>query len=157
MRNFTSAVCRLSSVEDDALGEELRVVWELEPGTSVLERAAMPVLTGFDDPLQLDAFLNAVRWGGEVVLIGFLTTDNPGIDYFHLKNSGATVRSIGVGDRGVRRVTQHLPGGRIQTGELPSASAFRQPADRPQNRPDPALDQIARLAGLGQAPGYDRH
>ena len=35
--------------------------------------------------------------------------------------------------------------------------AFRQPADRPQNRPDPALDQIARLAGLGQAPGYDRH
>ena len=29
----------LSSVEDDALGEELRVVWELEPGKSVLERA----------------------------------------------------------------------------------------------------------------------
>lgn len=26
-------------------------------------------------------------------------------------------------------------------------------ADRPQNRPDPALEQIARLAGLGQAPG----
>lgn len=53
----------MSSVEDDALGEELRVVWELEPGTSVLERASMPELTGFDDPLQLDAFLNAVRWG----------------------------------------------------------------------------------------------
>lgn len=37
--------------------------------------------------------------------------------------------------------------------------AFRQhqPADRPQNRPDPALDQIARLAGLGQTSGYDRH
>jgi hypothetical protein len=26
----------LSSIEDDALGEELQVVWELEPGTSVL-------------------------------------------------------------------------------------------------------------------------
>lgn len=53
----------MSSVEDDALGEELRVVWELEPGASVLERASMPELTGFDAPPQLDAFLNAVRWG----------------------------------------------------------------------------------------------
>ena len=53
----------LSSVEDDALGEELRVVWELEPGKSVLERASMPELTGFDEPARLDAFLNAVRWG----------------------------------------------------------------------------------------------
>ena len=43
--------------------------------------------------------LAAVRWGGEVVLIGFLTTDNPGLDYFQIKNSGATIRSIGVGDR----------------------------------------------------------
>lgn len=53
----------LSSVEDDALGEELRVVWELEPGGAILERASMPELTGFDDPKRLDAFLNAVRWG----------------------------------------------------------------------------------------------
>jgi superfamily II DNA or RNA helicase len=53
----------MSSVEDDALGEELRVVWELEPGTAVLERASMPELTGFDEPAKLTAFLNAVRWG----------------------------------------------------------------------------------------------
>lgn len=53
----------LSSVEDDALGEELQVVWELEPGAAILERASMPELTGFDDPARLDAFLNAVRWG----------------------------------------------------------------------------------------------
>lgn len=53
----------MSSVEDDGLGEELRVVWELEPGRSVLERASMPEFTGFDDPAKLDAFLNAVRWG----------------------------------------------------------------------------------------------
>lgn len=52
----------MSSVEDDALGEELRVVWELEPGAAILERASMPELTGFDDPKRLDAFLNAVRW-----------------------------------------------------------------------------------------------
>ncbi len=50
-------------------------------------------------PATVNESLYAVRWGGEVVLIGFLTTDNPGIDYFHLKASGATVRSIGAGDR----------------------------------------------------------
>ncbi len=32
-------------------------------------------------------------------MIGFLTKENPGIDYFVLKGSGATVRSIAVGDR----------------------------------------------------------
>ncbi len=53
----------LSSVEDDALGEELQVVWELEPGARVLEKAALPQPTGFDDPRRLDAFLDAVRWG----------------------------------------------------------------------------------------------
>jgi superfamily II DNA/RNA helicase len=53
----------LSSVEDDALGEELQVVWELEPGARVLEKVALPELSGFDEPRRLDAFLDAVRWG----------------------------------------------------------------------------------------------
>ena len=50
-------------------------------------------------PATVTQSLTAVRWGGEVVLIGFLSQDNPGIDYFHLKGSGAIVRAIGVGDR----------------------------------------------------------
>lgn len=55
---------KLSSVEDDAFGEEMDLFWELEPGTSVRERtAALPEPTGFDPPLVLAAFLNAVRWG----------------------------------------------------------------------------------------------
>lgn len=54
----------LSSIEDDALGEELQVVWELEPSARVLEKVALPEHTGFDDPKRLDCFLNAVRWGG---------------------------------------------------------------------------------------------
>lgn len=48
----------LSSVEDDALGEELQVVWELEPGARVLEKAALPEPSGFDEPRRLDAFLD---------------------------------------------------------------------------------------------------
>src|SRR5947208_15682302 len=53
----------LASIEDDALGEELQVFWELEPGARVLEKAALPEAGGFDDPERLDAFLDAVRWG----------------------------------------------------------------------------------------------
>ncbi len=53
----------LSSVEDDGLGEELEVLWEVEPGAKVFERAALPKPDGFDEPGRLDAFLHAVRWG----------------------------------------------------------------------------------------------
>ena len=53
----------LSSVEDDGLGEELQVIWELEPGARVIEKVALPDPTGFDPPDRLDAFLDAVRWG----------------------------------------------------------------------------------------------
>ena len=53
----------LASVEDDDLGEELQVIWEVEPGVKVTERNALPVPIGFDAPERLDTFLNAVRWG----------------------------------------------------------------------------------------------
>ena len=53
----------LTSVEDDGLGEELQVLWEIEVGTHVTEKAALPAPTSFDDPRRLDAFLDAVRWG----------------------------------------------------------------------------------------------
>ncbi|MGO9113490.1 MAG: hypothetical protein ACLP9L_30025 [Thermoguttaceae bacterium] len=53
----------LASVEDDALGEELQVIWKLEPGAAVIEDVPLPEPTGFDAPDRLDAFLDAVRWG----------------------------------------------------------------------------------------------
>lgn len=53
----------LTSVEDDALGEELQVVWEIEPGARPIERGGLPRPDGFDDPRRLQAFLHAVRWG----------------------------------------------------------------------------------------------
>ncbi len=53
----------LTCIEDDALGEELRVIWELELGARVRERSTLPEPTGFDEPKRLDAFLDAVRWG----------------------------------------------------------------------------------------------
>lgn len=33
---------QLSSVEDDGLGDELSVIWEIEPGTRILETANLP-------------------------------------------------------------------------------------------------------------------
>jgi superfamily II DNA or RNA helicase len=53
----------LSSVEDEGLGEELEVVWELEVGAICREKAALPALHNFDPPKVFDAFLDAVRWG----------------------------------------------------------------------------------------------
>jgi SNF2 family DNA or RNA helicase len=53
----------LTSVEDDALGEDLQVIWEIEPGARITEKNALPAPIGFDTPHRLDTFLNAVRWG----------------------------------------------------------------------------------------------
>ena len=43
--------------------------------------------------------LRAVAPGGEVVSIGYLSTENPGIDFFALKRSSASFRNVTVGDR----------------------------------------------------------
>lgn len=53
----------LSSIDEDGLGEELEVIWEIEPGARIIEKSGLPEITGFDDAKKLDAFLDAVRWG----------------------------------------------------------------------------------------------
>lgn len=53
----------LASVEDDAFGDTLQVIWEIEPGARVIEKAGLPAVDGFDDPERLLAFLDAVHWG----------------------------------------------------------------------------------------------
>src|ERR1035438_6445770 len=52
----------LTSIEDDALGEELQVIWEIEPGARAFEKMELPEPKGFDQPAHLEAFLDAVRW-----------------------------------------------------------------------------------------------
>lgn len=53
----------LSALDEDSLGESLQVLWELEPGARVQERAGLPIITGWDPTDRLEAFLDAVRWG----------------------------------------------------------------------------------------------
>jgi superfamily II DNA or RNA helicase len=59
-------VVDLQSLEEDRLGEELSVVWELEAGHTVAPDQGLPESVGpddFDDPNVLAAFVDAVRWG----------------------------------------------------------------------------------------------
>lgn len=63
VRPSGQSLLTLSSIEDDGLGEELQVVWELEPGARIVEKVALPEPVGIDPPARLDAFLDAVRWG----------------------------------------------------------------------------------------------
>lgn len=58
-----SAVVHLASIDEDSAREEINVVWELEPGRRVIERAGLPDVKAWDDAADLDAFLDAVRWG----------------------------------------------------------------------------------------------
>jgi len=53
----------LSSIDEDGLGQELEVIWEIEPGAHIIERAGLPTISGQDDSATLEAFLDAVRWG----------------------------------------------------------------------------------------------
>jgi superfamily II DNA or RNA helicase len=59
----TQHLVTLTSLDEDALGEELQVIWELEPGARVLDKAGLPTITGWDANDRLEAFLDAVRWG----------------------------------------------------------------------------------------------
>lgn len=54
----------LSCLEDDAQGEELEVIWELELDTQIVDREAWKSIgrKGFDDPRHFSAFVRTLRW-----------------------------------------------------------------------------------------------
>ncbi|GAA4758567.1 DISARM system SNF2-like helicase DrmD [Gordonia alkaliphila] len=61
-----SHVVDLQSLDEDRLGEQLSVVWELEVGHTVTPAQGLPdVINGdaFDDPATLAGFIDAMRWG----------------------------------------------------------------------------------------------
>lgn len=56
----------LQSLEEDRMGEEISVIWELEVGNAILPDRGIPTVPNpdaFDDPNTLGAFVDAVRWG----------------------------------------------------------------------------------------------
>ena len=53
-------------------------------------------------------------------------------------------------------ITQASSFAKIMEGNYDNRNRLREVANRPSDGPDPALEQIARLAGLSQASGYGR-
>ncbi|GAB3796047.1 DISARM system SNF2-like helicase DrmD [Humibacter antri] len=56
----------LQSIEEDDYGHELTVIWELEPGRSIVREQGLPERidpTKFDNPTTFAAYLDALRWG----------------------------------------------------------------------------------------------
>ena len=59
-------VVDLQSLDEDRLGEQLSVIWELEVGQTVTPAQGLPEHLnpdGFDDPDTLAGFVDAMRWG----------------------------------------------------------------------------------------------
>ncbi|MBU1375995.1 MAG: NAD(P)-dependent alcohol dehydrogenase [Alphaproteobacteria bacterium] len=77
-------------VEDPEWGRRVRVLTAGRGVDRVVEVGG---------PGTIAQSLRAVALGGEIASIGFLSTENPGIDFFQLKTSGASFRNITVGDR----------------------------------------------------------
>jgi len=93
-------------VQDPKWGEQVRALTAGRGVDRVVEVGG---------PATINQSLRAVARGGEVVLIGFLTEENPGIDYFHLKGTGASVRAISVGDRtNLEETVRAMATGRIE-------------------------------------------
>jgi hypothetical protein len=56
----------LTSVSEDDLGEELSVIWEIEPGRAIIPSGSLPDVPepeDWDPPQTLGALIDAVRWG----------------------------------------------------------------------------------------------
>jgi len=61
-----SHVIDLQSLDEDQLGEQLSVVWELEVGHTVTPAQGLPdtiYADAFDEPATLAGFIDAMRWG----------------------------------------------------------------------------------------------
>ena len=56
----------LVSLDEDSSDETLQIIWEIEPGARILESAGLPEINGWDEHEKLEAFLDAIRWGGTV-------------------------------------------------------------------------------------------
>ncbi len=56
----------MQSVEEERYGRELTVIWELEPGRSVVREQGLPEAIRadrFDEPKTFAAYVDALRWG----------------------------------------------------------------------------------------------
>lgn len=60
----TGTLVRLACLDDDAQGQPLEIVWELELDPEILDREAWQSIgkRGFDNPRHFSAFIHTLRW-----------------------------------------------------------------------------------------------
>jgi hypothetical protein len=59
-----SPIVQLACLDDDAQGETLEVVWDLELGTEILDAESWKLIgeKGFDQPRLFAAYIHTLRW-----------------------------------------------------------------------------------------------
>ena len=60
----------LECLSDDALGENIQLIWEHEIAPSILESTSLPDISNFDTPDLFDAFIRALQWGTSSLAAG---------------------------------------------------------------------------------------
>lgn len=90
---------RLKALGADAV---INYAKEREWGSAVRELAdgrGVDRVIEVGGPATIGQSLKAIAFDQEIVLVGFLGRENPGIDYYDIMLSGARIRSVNVGDR----------------------------------------------------------
>ena len=98
----TSSAAKAQRLKDLGAGEVVNYVDDPQWGKSVRRLTGgrgVDRVVEVGGPGTISQSLRAVALGGEIASIGFLSTENPGVDFFQLKMSGASFRNIAVGDR----------------------------------------------------------
>lgn len=60
----------LDCLSDDALGENIQVIWEREIAPAFVESTSLPSISTSDDPSLFDAFIRSLQWGSSSLAIG---------------------------------------------------------------------------------------
>lgn len=98
----TSSAAKATRLTEMGASAVVNYVEEAEWGKRVHALAGgrgVDLVVEVGGPGTINQSLRAVALGGEIASIGFLSSKNPGIDFFSLKLSSATLRNITVGDR----------------------------------------------------------
>ncbi len=60
----------LECLSDDALGDNIQVIWEREITPRLIDSTSLPDITAYDEPKLFDAFIRSLQWGASSLAVG---------------------------------------------------------------------------------------
>ncbi|MCG8094852.1 MAG: DISARM system SNF2-like helicase DrmD [Candidatus Thiodiazotropha endolucinida] len=60
----------LECLSDDALGDDIQVIWEREITPQLIDSTSLPEITAYDEPELFDAFIRSLQWGASSLAVG---------------------------------------------------------------------------------------